>query len=202
MKNEKTIAIIGSSFAAMACINVLLKNPLLKLIIIDDDKDNLKNKHKDTYFKNELIKKNNIINKINFIYKNYNLINPNSKYNKHYLNFNIFNDYIKFNNSNNILFSSKSFGGFSNIWGGVANEPLKEDFENWPIKYNEIESYFNEVKKILSKNFNSKKQKSGNKKGNISKSLSKIYEDLLSKNEYLNNEFISIKKKFFSHRRI
>ena len=41
------------------------------------------------------------------------------------------------------------FGGTGNLWGGNCNPMKIEDFEGWPITFNDLNIYKKEAKKIL-----------------------------------------------------
>ena len=43
----------------------------------------------------------------------------------------------------------RQFGGASGLWGGNCNPLNKENFKNWPIKKNDLESYDKSAKNIL-----------------------------------------------------
>ena len=96
-------------------------------------------------------------------------------------------------NVNNIL-RLKAFGGHSNIWGGSCLRLFENEFYDWPIKYSEIEKYYDKCEKILNLS-----------KLNInSKTL--FFNKNLDKNIYIDKAKISKysmkKKKIFSSSKI
>ena len=48
---------------------------------------------------------------------------------------------------------ARMFGGTSNLWGGHCNKFEKEQFNNWPIDYDELHSFEDEAKKVLGLKF-------------------------------------------------
>lgn len=47
------------------------------------------------------------------------------------------------------LLESKSHGGLSNIWGAKCLRLLDQQFEGWPISYNELKKYYVKCEKIM-----------------------------------------------------
>ena len=49
----------------------------------------------------------------------------------------------------------RKFGGTSNVWGGICNPMLENDFESWPIRKKDLNNYEKESREILNlrKNF-------------------------------------------------
>ena len=43
----------------------------------------------------------------------------------------------------------RQFGGTSGLWGGNCNPFREDDFDEWPIKLNDINKYESEAKEIL-----------------------------------------------------
>ena len=80
-----------------------------------------------------------------------------------------------------------SFGGLSNVWGASCLRFLKEDFDDWPISYDDLKEYYalcEEVMNVshfdddISKYYNISKDKIDNKKLNL---YSDFIKDFLEK---------------------
>jgi len=48
---------------------------------------------------------------------------------------------------------ARMFGGTSNLWGGHCNKFERDQFENWPIDYDELHSFDEQAKKVLGLKF-------------------------------------------------
>ena len=79
---------------------------------------------------------------------------------------------IKYNLISHLdILKKKAFGGNSLIWGANCLRMCKPQFKNWPIKYNDLEKFYEEAEKLLeichfqdqiSKHFKIKKFKNNN----------------------------------------
>ena len=47
------------------------------------------------------------------------------------------------------VLESQSFGGLLNIWGGNCLRFSKDDFEDWPISYDDLKKYYQFCEKIM-----------------------------------------------------
>ena len=147
MNNQKVIGVVGSGFSSLACVSKLVLNDSIKIIILDNGKEPIES----SYELKKIIKnKNSYIDRLKTYYdfiKNNKLYNSNS-INKTFFGSPIFNEEHLIQNKYK-LYSSNSYGGFSNLWGGVSNAPIIENLNDWPIKYKDLSIYFNTIAKLL-----------------------------------------------------
>lgn len=47
------------------------------------------------------------------------------------------------------ILSIKGYGGHSNVWGGSCLRLANNEFDNWPIKYDELKIYYDKCEKFL-----------------------------------------------------
>ena len=147
MTNSKVIGVVGSGFSSLACVSKLVLKDSIKIIILDNGEEPIES----SYELKEIIKnKNSYIERLktyyDFIKKN--KLYSSSNINKTFFGSSIFNEEHLIQNKYK-LYSSNSYGGFSNVWGGVSNSPIIENLHDWPIKYNDLSIYFNTIAKIL-----------------------------------------------------
>jgi len=164
--------VIGSGISALGCILGLLKSKKKILCIDGSDFTNLKTSEvsaeKIIYCSQKLPLKN---------------FNFKKKTKKHF-------------NPLEVL-ESKSFGGLSNVWGANTLRFLKDDFEKWPISYDELKNYYDECEKVMNvSHYNddiSEELKISNNKydENKLKLYSNFIKTFLKKNKSNNNNFIS-----------
>ena len=147
MTGNKVIGVVGSGLSALACVSKLTLSDSITIIILDDGKE----PKKSSYDLKDIIKnKNSYIARLkiyyDFIKKNkiYNI----NEINKTYFGSSIFNE-EHFVQDKFKLYSSNSYGGFSNVWGGVSNAPIIDNLNDWPIKYEDLSIYFYTIAKIL-----------------------------------------------------
>ena len=147
MFTNKVVGVVGSGLSSYACISRLVLDPSIKIVVLDNDKESVN--FIDSIQK-KIKEQANYINRLKIFYDfiNKKKINRSHQINKSYFGSSIFNEEI--NGENNFkLYSSNSYGGFSNIWGAVNNTPLKESLDSWPIKYSDLSQYFYKIAKIL-----------------------------------------------------
>ena len=116
--------VIGSGISALGCVVGLLESNK-KILCIDGSDNTLES------FKN--------INNEEIVFDNDNLpLKKNSITAKFVNKF----DPIELQNY-------PSFGGLSNIWGAKCLRLFKNQFDEWPISYDEIEKYYETCEKIM-----------------------------------------------------
>ena len=116
--------VVGTSFGALGCISGLIKSKK-KILCIDGSEILKEDSNTKDQYDFEFTKQNIPIKKFAF--------------NKQY------KDFFK---PIEVL-ESHSFGGLSNVWGGSALRYLKDDFEDWPISYEILKSFYSECEKIM-----------------------------------------------------
>ena len=164
--------VIGSGISALGCILGLLKYKKKVLCIDGSDSTNLKTsediEEKIVYCRQKLPLKN-----FKFEKKSKRYFNPLE------------------------VLESKSFGGLSNVWGANTLRFLKNDFEKWPISYEELKNYYDECEKIMNVSHYddkiSEELKINNNKydENKLKLYSNFIKNFLYKKKSINNNFIS-----------
>ena len=116
--------VVGSSISALGCILGLLKSKKKILCIdgsnINDSKKNEILDKKIIYCRQKLPLKN-----FSFERKSYQYFEPLE------------------------VLESKSFGGLSNVWGANSLRFLKNDFDQWPISYDNLKEYYEECETIM-----------------------------------------------------
>jgi len=149
---KKIIGVVGSGLSSLACVSRLLNDPEVKIVIIDDFKDdNMEINSKLKVFKNKINKTKNYFDRLKIYYSNFKKRAYKLKIYKNYFNIEVFNQKIFSKDKKLNIYTSQSYGGFSKIWGGVINKPMKEDLINWPVSFIEIEKYFNVITDLLTK---------------------------------------------------
>ena len=182
----------------MACVSRLINDPKVSIIIIDDFKDNkLEINSNLKVFKNKVNKTKDYFNRLKIFYNNFKNKPYNFKINKNYFNIEIFNQKIFSQDKKLNIYTSQSYGGFSKIWGAVINKPFKEDLKDWPVKFNEIEKYFNVIIDLLTKFRKVDTLNEENKVisiGKISKICNSFYKKIVKNKEKINNSNIYFQK--------
>ena len=114
---------------------------------------------------------------------------------------------FKYDSKEIYLALTEAKGGLANIWGANFCQPRKEDLENWPIKFKELESQFKKIYNYVPTNIELSNFKKLEQFKNIHNSYNYSYEDevtnkffdILKKNEYqLNKEKIFFNKSFLA----
>jgi hypothetical protein len=164
--------VVGSSISALGCILGLLKSKKKILCIdgsnINDSKKNEILDKKIIYCRQKLPLKN-----FSFERKSYQYFEPLE------------------------VLESKSFGGLSNVWGANSLRFLKNDFDQWPISYDNLKEYYEECETImqvshfndeLSEELKVNKNKYDARKLNLYSNFIKVF---LSAKKNRENDFIS-----------
>ena len=164
--------VVGSGVSALGCILGLLKSKKKILCIDGSDFTNLKT---------------NNDNEKKIIYCAQNLPLKDFKFEK---------KSKQYFNPLEVL-ESKSFGGLSNVWGANTLRFLENDFEKWPISYNELKNYYDECEEVMNVSHYddeiSKELRINNNKydENKLKLYSNFIKKFLSRNINNNDNFIS-----------
>ena len=116
--------VVGSGISALGCILGLLENKK-QILCIDSSKNYLDSFNKE--------------NNKNVIFCKQGL--PLRKLSEKFVKSKFFNPLEILENS--------SFGGLSNIWGANSLRPLKNDFDEWPIGYSDLEKYYEICEEIM-----------------------------------------------------
>ena len=169
----KTNIVIGSGITGTIASLELL-NDGNKVIMLDiGTKDQSLNENFQSDYKYK-------INKIKKIYKKINQ-NKDRKNGKYYNGSNyIFNSETlkNFKLIDNVFLPiTDAKGGLANIWGANFCQPREEDLKDWPVKFKDLQIYFNQIYKYIPTNIELSNFKSFKQFSSLKNSYNSSYED-------------------------